>query len=149
MNIAFVGNQDNNAYRICRWIRQRDIDVHLYLFGHENPTRSKPELVDAELAGGYPPWLREYDDNVGAWPLRRGEVARQIDSQYDLVVTSGATGLLAAGHFRHTPVVHLTLGSEVSEFPLWVWRWKLSLKWQRRASSPSPVTWKAVSTKAA
>ena len=130
MKIAFVGNQDNNAYRICRWMRQGDVDVHLYLFGHENPTRSKPELVDPELAGGYPSWLQEYDDNVGAWPLKRGPVAQRIDREYDLVVTSGATGLLAAGHFRRAPIVHLTLGGEVSMFPLWVWRLKLSLKWR-------------------
>ena len=129
MNIAFVGNQDNNAYRICQWLRADGADVHLYMFGHENPTRSKPELVDPELSKGYPSWLREYDDNVGLWPLKRGPVARRIDRAYDLVVTSGATGLLAAGHFKDAPVVHLTLGSEVSEFPLWVWRVKRSLRW--------------------
>ena len=130
MRIAFVGNQDNNAYRICRWIRQRGIDVHLYLFCKENPDRSLPELVDVEWSDGYSQWIHQYDDTGTFWPLNRSEVARQIDRRYDLVVTSGATGLLAAGHFRHTPVVHLTLGSEVSEFPLWVWRRKLSLKWR-------------------
>ena len=130
MKIAFVGNQDNNAYRICRWIRQRDIDAHLYLFCKENPDRSLPELVDAEWSDGYPSWIYQYDDSEVFWPLKRDKIARQIDSCYDLVVTSGATGLLAAGHFRHRPVVHLTLGSEVSEFPLWVWRLKLSLKWR-------------------
>jgi len=130
MRIAFVGNQDNNAYRICRWIRQRDIDVHLYLFCKENPDRSLPELVDVEWSDGYSQWIHQYDDTGTFWPLNRSKVARQIDRHYDLVVTSGATGLLAAGHFRHTPVVHLTLGSEVSEFPLWVWRRKLSLKWR-------------------
>jgi hypothetical protein len=128
--IAFVGNQDNNAYRLCRWIRKRNIDAHLYLFPRENPTRSKPELVDAELADGYPPWLREYDEDTGPWPLKRGAVARRIDSNYDIVVTSGATGLLAVGHFKHAPVVHLSLGSEVSQYPLWLWRLKLPLKWR-------------------
>ncbi|MBC8373576.1 MAG: glycosyltransferase, partial [Planctomycetes bacterium] len=89
-----------------------------------------PELVDVEWSDGYSQWIHQYDDTGTFWPLNRSEVARQIDRRYDLVVTSGATGLLAAGHFRHTPVVHLTLGSEVSEFPLWVWRRKLSLKWR-------------------
>ena len=130
MRIAFVGNQDNNAYRICRWIRRRDIDVHLYLFCKENPARSLPELVDVDLSDGYSRWIHQYDDTGAFWPLRRREIARQIDRRYDLVVTSGATGLLAAGHFRRAPVVHLTLGGEVSMFPLWVWRRKLSLKWR-------------------
>ena len=128
--IAFVGNQDNNAYRLVQWIRNSGPDAHLYLFARENATRSKPELVDAELTGGYPPWIRLYDDDAGLWPIRRGPIARRIDSDYDLVVTSGATGLLAAGHFKHTPVVHLALGSEVSQFPLWSRRLKLSLRWR-------------------
>lgn len=130
MDIAFVGNQDNNAYRICKWIRQRGIDVHLYLFCKENPDRSLPELVDVDLSDGYSRWIHQYDDTGTFWPLKRRAIARQIDRRYDLVVTSGATGLLAAGHFRHAPVLHLTLGSEISEFPLWVWRSKLSLKWR-------------------
>jgi glycosyltransferase involved in cell wall biosynthesis len=130
MRIAFVGNQDNNAYRLCKWIRQRDIDAELYLFPRENPTRSRPEQVDPDLADGYPSWVRQYDDNVGLWPLKRGPVARRIDNEHQLVVTSGATGLLAAGYFKHTPVVHIALGSEVSQYPLWVWRWRLSLKWR-------------------
>lgn len=130
IRIAFVGNQDNNAYRICRWIRQRGIDVHLYLFCKENPDRSLPELVDVEWSDGYSQWIYQYDDTGIFWPLHRCKISRQIDNRYDLVVTSGATGLLAAGHFRHTPVVHLTLGGEVSMFPLWIWRWKLSLRWR-------------------
>ncbi|MCP4378444.1 MAG: glycosyltransferase [bacterium] len=130
MKIAFVGNQDNNAYRICRWIRQRDIDVHLYLFCKENPDRSLPELVDVEWSDGYSKWIHQYDDTGEFWALRPSAISREIDKSYDLVVTSGATGLLAAGHFTETPVVHLTLGSEVSEFPLWVWRRKLPLKWR-------------------
>ena len=130
MRVAFVGNQDNNAYRLCRWIRRRDIDAHLYLFRSETPTRSMPEQVDVELAAGYPEWLRTYDDTSVIWPVKRGKVARRIDSEYDVVVTSGITGLLAAGHFKRTPVVHLSLGSEISEFPLWVWKRGLSLKWR-------------------
>ena len=130
MRIAFVGNQDNNAYRLCKWIRQRDIDAHLYMFPRENPTRSLPQQVDPDLADGYPPWIRQYDDNTGLWPLRRGPIARRIDEDYRLVVTSGATGLLAAGHFKQTPVAHMALGSEVSQFPLWLWRLRTPLKWR-------------------
>lgn len=130
MRIAFVGNQDNNAYRLCKWIRSRGIDAHLYIFSRENSTRSRPEQVDPELADGYPSWVRSYDDDSGLWPLKRGPVARGIDDDYGLVVTSGATGLLAAGHFSAAPVVHLALGSEVSQFPLWLWRRKTPLRWR-------------------
>ena len=53
MKIAFVGNQDNNAYRICIWLRERNIDVHLYMFRQEVGTRSRPELIDVKLAENF------------------------------------------------------------------------------------------------
>jgi len=82
------------------------------------------------LEGAYPSWIHEYDDKGILWPLRPGQVARRIDSEYDIVVTTGATGLMAARHFKQIPVVHLSLGSEISEFPLWVWKLRLSMRWR-------------------
>ena len=63
MKIALVGNQDNNAYRLCKWVREHGEDAHLYMMRQEQGPRSKPELVDPQLADeGYPPWVRQYDD---------------------------------------------------------------------------------------
>jgi glycosyltransferase involved in cell wall biosynthesis len=121
MRIAFVGNQDNNAYRICNWVRETEPHVHLYLINDDQSPRSLPEYVDKHLApdaDGYPDWIHHYDDRDKAWFLRGSRLARQIEQEYDVVVTSGTRGLLAAAQFRRRmPIVHLTLGSEVSDFP--------------------------------
>jgi glycosyltransferase involved in cell wall biosynthesis len=129
MRIAFLGNQGNNSYRYCKWMRQRGHDAHLYLFPKENPARSLPELLDAELIDNYPDWIRQFDDGGIFRFFNRAAAPRMIDRQYDVVITSGATGLMAAGRFS-LPVVHITLGSEVSQFPLWIWKLKLSIRWR-------------------
>jgi len=130
MRIAFVGNQDNNAYRICKWIRLRDIEATLYLIHDETGPRSQPELVDVELTDNYPPWIRWYDDSGKAWFLKSSKLAGRIEDECDVVVTSGARGLLAAKHFRRRPVVHLTLGSEVNDFPLRLFKLGASPSWR-------------------
>ena len=118
MRVAFVGNQDNNAYRYCKWLRESGVDAHLYLIRQERGPRSRPEFVDRRLGGNYPDWINEYDDKGAVSFLLPSKLAKSIEADYDVVITSGASGLLAARHFRRLPVVHLTLGSEVSDFPM-------------------------------
>ncbi len=132
MKIALVGNQDNNAYRLCKWLRQAGQDAVLYMFRQESGPRSQPELVDPELAGKpMPDWLRMYDDTRGRLSLVLGSrLAAQIERDVDVVVTAGATGLLAARHFRSAPVVHLSLGSEIAEFPMRLWSPGASPAWR-------------------
>jgi len=118
MKVAFVGNQDNNAYRCCKFLREAGLDAHLYMIRQERGPRSFPEFVDRALAGHYPDWIHQYDDKGRISFLLPSRLARVIEDEYDVVITSGATGLLAARHFRRLPVVHLTLGSEVNDFPM-------------------------------
>ena len=129
MRIVFVGNQDNNAYRICKWIRRRGFDVTLYLIHEETGPRSQPEYVDVDLEGNYPPWIRWYDDAGKMWFLKSSKLARRIEGECDVVVTSGARGLLAARHFRHAPIVHITLGSEVNDFPMRLFKLSAGPAW--------------------
>ena len=133
MRIAFLGNQDNNAYRICTWIRERGIDAHLYMIRQERGPRSRPEVIDVELADGYPPWIREYDDTGRLSFLKPSKLAQEMERQYDVVVTSGVSGLLAANHFHRLPVVHLTLGSEISKYPFLLFSLRASLPWRGAA----------------
>jgi len=133
MRIAFVGNQDNNAYRICLWVREQGLDAHLYLFNQEREIRSRPEQIDTALADGYPQWIRTYDDTGRASFLRASAAARRIEAEHDVVVTSGVTGLLAARQFRRRPVVHIALGSELGTYPLGLFRWGTSLAWRGAA----------------
>ena len=118
MKVAFVGNQDNNAYRYCLWMRQRGVDAHLYLIRNEPGPRSRPEDVDVGLIASRQDWIHEYGGASVLSLLRADKLARQIEEQYDAIITSGISGLLAARHFRRAPLIHLTLGSEVNDYPL-------------------------------
>jgi len=140
MKVAFVGNQDNNAYRCCVWLRDSGVEAHLYMIRQESGPRSRPEAVDVQLEGHYPDWIRDYDDTSRLSFLRPGAAAGTIQREFDVVVTSGATGLLAANHFRRLPIVHLTLGSEVNDFPLRLFKlragglqWRVAAWLMRRA----------------
>ena len=134
MKVAFVGNQDNNAYRCCVWLRDSGVEAHLYMIRQESGPRSRPEAVDVQLEGNYPDWIHQYDDTGRLSFLRPGRTAGEIEQEFDIVVTSGATGLLAANHFRRVPVVHLTLGSEVNDFPLRLLKLRAGgLKWRAAA----------------
>lgn len=133
MKVAFVGNQDNNAYRLCKWLRETGVDAHLYLIRQERGPRSRPEFVDRRLADKYPDWISQYDDKGRISLLLPSKLAKSIEADYDIVITSGASGLLASRHFRRLPVVHLTLGSEVSDFPLRLFRFTASLPWRGAA----------------
>jgi hypothetical protein len=133
MNIAFIGNQDNNAYRLCRWIREKGISAHLYMMRKQH-VRSLPEKIHRELKdSGYPNWIHTYDNTRQFWFLRYDKNVAQIENNHDIVVTSGSNGLLAARKIRHTPIIHLSLGSEVTEFPFLLFR--RGATWRERLSS--------------
>ncbi len=125
IRIAFLGNQGNNAFRLCRWAREAGAAADLLrLIGDKNQ-RSSPESIDPSLATDMPAWIRILDWNPEAdlrWRegLQRSaphEEARAIEADYDVVVTSGRRGLLAGRSIREIPVVHLSLGSEVTDLP--------------------------------
>lgn len=134
MKIVFLGNQDNNAYRLCNWMRACGYDATLYMMRQDRSPRSQPEAIDASLSGDdgpvYPDWVQWYDDTSYASYLRGSRVARQVGQSADVVVTMGATGLLAANQIRRTPIVHMCLGSEVIEFPYLLTRWRASPAWR-------------------
>ena len=119
MKVAFVNNSDNNAYRLCKWFRACGYESDLFITPREREIgRSAPEMVDRELAEqGYPDWIRTWESKPGAaWYLRSGDMGRQIDRDYDIAITSGSQGLLAA-HSLSLPLAHQTLGSDITDRP--------------------------------
>jgi len=122
MRVALVGNDGNNNYRLCKWMREAGTDAHLYLLRQETGPRSLPEQVDVALASdrqGYPSWIHLYDDRLGRPSLiLPSRTARRIERDFDAVVTSGPAALIAVNQFRAAPIVHLTSGSEVNVYPL-------------------------------
>ncbi|NLX99498.1 MAG: glycosyltransferase [Rhodopirellula sp.] len=130
MKVALVGNQDNIAYHLCKWMRKEGVDAHVFLIRRDRDMRSQPQLVDPQVAQIRPEWLHDYDEGGAMWLLRSPRRARRIEDAHDVVVTCGASGLVVASHFRRAPVMHVTLGSEVSDFSQRLWKWNTPLAWR-------------------
>lgn len=117
LKIAFLGNQDNNAYKMCTWLRKAGYDAHLYIFdGNLKNKRSSPQLVDKDRDLERTPWIHFYDKYRKFYFLRKTELSREIERTYDVVVTSGGA-VLSGLQYQDIPVVHMTLGSEVLLWP--------------------------------
>lgn len=144
MRIAFVGNQGNNAYRLCKWIREMGYDAHLYMM-HGANLRSLPEVIDREIekkgVNVFPSWVHNYNNIGRLWFLKKSNIATQIEKYFDIVVTSGLEGLLSVNHFHNIPLVHMSIGSEVTELPLLMfnfntnWKLRITSFFARRALS--------------
>lgn len=125
MRVALVGNQGNNAYRICKWLREDGVDATLYLLDGESPQRSFPWLVDRDIETNRPPWIRELHGNPRQGRVQWRELRRArptpetiaVEADHDVILTAGFHGLFLAPAFRRRPVVHLSLGSEVTDLP--------------------------------
>lgn len=124
VQVAFIGNQGNNAYRMCKWGRSMGMNAHLYHCPEKyNKVRSAPELIDQELAAGYPDWITVLDgdgrrDVFAHYP----SIVDHIHRRYDAIITTGAWGVRELHHFDGPPLFHLSLGGDIGDIP---WRdWK-------------------------
>lgn len=118
LRVAFIGNQGNNAYRMCKWGRMLGVEARLFHCPSQyNRERSLPELVDPELASGYPDWIKVletkdyFDHNPAA--------VASINSTNDAIVTTGEYGIHQLRHFHGPVLAHLPVGGDVGVTP---WR---------------------------
>lgn len=120
MKIIFVGNKDNNSYRMALWAKSLGNDVKLIIIHRFSKERSLPELIDPKIKenGKYPDWIIEYDPPMGDWWLQDHNFANYFNEHFDIAITTGSAGLFAANGINKIPVVHYNLGSEVTEHPL-------------------------------
>src|SRR5690606_34188365 len=117
---------------LAKWLRLQGHECRLFIMQHDPVMRSRPEYIDADV--GEPDWIETYDDNGPLWwATGRRDCARRISHGHDVVVTSGVYGLLALPQFSGVPAIHLSLGGEVTELPLWRFRLHASLR--RRAAA--------------
>jgi glycosyltransferase involved in cell wall biosynthesis len=119
MRVAFVCNQDNNNYRICKWMRSVGVDAELYHFSinvEASGKRSLPELVDPELSGGYPDWIHVVEGRPGIVRNKQKELDA-ICRKTNVAITSGSVGVRVA-HFLNVPdIFHYALGGEITTNP--------------------------------
>jgi len=94
-----------------------------------NDPRSAPELVDPDIkdpSSEYPGWIHPHEPGKRLWYITDRVFASQVENNFDVAITSGVSGLLAANLFGRIPVVHMSLGSEVTELPLFRYqKWDL------------------------
>lgn len=113
--LTFVGNQGNNAYRLCKWLRESGVETVLYCFPNPNE-RSDPNSVDQDFELATSSWVKELTASDT-------EEINHIIQTSDVVVTSGASGLQFIEHLRDAKfLTHFSLGSEVTEWPMMQFR---------------------------
>lgn len=128
MKITFIGNQGNNSYRLCKWLREAGVDVRLYIMEEEGK-RSGPELIDRELeVNGYPSWICLFNNKHPLWFIVNRKMANSIKKSSDIIVTAGFNGLLSINLFNDIPIVHWSHGSEVTDWPLLLYKLKAGVR---------------------
>ena len=119
VRIVFIGNQDNNGYRFCKWARMLGYDTDIYMINGDY-LRSMPEYVDRNLlvdgVRRYPKWIKNLENKSKMWLFFGTNVIRRIERENDIAVTFGKRGLFAANHISKIPVIHWSLG-EVTDLP--------------------------------
>jgi glycosyltransferase involved in cell wall biosynthesis len=122
LRVAFLGNQDNFAYRFCKWLRTFDLDCHLFLHPDNlGKGRADPSLVDAGATPGSLSWLHVMEDLTGWYPyLRKTAFSERIAREFDAVITSGAA-IMFGFPYDGMPVFHFALGGDVRDVPRIGW----------------------------
>lgn len=119
MRVCFWGNQDNAGYRLCKWLRAKGINAHLYMMRSDN-VRSRPEAIDQELeADGYPEWIRQYDNSIKNILMPDAAVIGDIERRFDVLVVSGATGMMCAHRFNMPMICFSTGPSNQGVVRMW------------------------------
>lgn len=108
LKVCFWGNQDNGGYRFCKWMRELGVEADLYMMVRDN-ARSYPESVDKALEGGYPEWIKRYDNSRYRTLVVPRSLVRQINQSYDVIVASGLTGMINAFQFD-IPLICMSTG---------------------------------------
>jgi glycosyltransferase involved in cell wall biosynthesis len=150
--VAFFGNVANALFQIVRAVRtSSDIDAHLFV-NRSDVLFTRPESVDPDLAGAYPPWIHEGDwitprAVLAPW---KAAVTRQL-AAFDLVVVSGPGPIFAQWAGR--PWCWFVTGGDltVKPFPLTFLAWYdgwvhkageiVGGTWQRRAARRAHRLW--------
>jgi hypothetical protein len=115
VKICFFGNQGNNAYKHCKYLRELGHDAHLILFAGKETKRSNPEYIDKDLENGYPEWIFRYSTKQFLFniiPRLDKEIKEKVNNDYDVVVVSGNFAMKLASTFsKKVPLVLLLTGS--------------------------------------
>lgn len=120
--IAFVGNQDNIAFRMCKWLRDFGFDCHLYIHpANLSEARSHPAMINPDCDIETCPWVHVYDGGDGWYPyFRKSPMSRQVEREFDAVVTSGSS-IMYGLQFDAIPVFHQSLGGDIRDIPRIRW----------------------------
>lgn len=115
MRILFYGNQGNQPFRIARWLRQKGLDVKLYLPKNLPHSRSLPEWENPELRNNYPNWIKTYHHSWfnDFFPPR---CIRKEAKKYDILFTTGVHHIVSALKID-LPIVFNPRGGDITQLP--------------------------------
>ncbi len=120
MKVCFWGNQDNAGYRLCKWLRAKGVEAHLYMMQNGETSRSLPEAIDPGLKdGGYPEWIHQYNNSIANILLPDRNVRRHIEDSYDVLVVSGSMGMMSAYKFEIPMICYSTGPSNQGVIKMW------------------------------
>ena len=111
LSICVFGNQDNNGYRLTKWLRARGHDAHLFVMTHWESARSDPAAIDTALAiESNQSWMHEFDNSVAKLIFGHAPEIGEIEQTFDVVLVAGSMAMTFAHRIRRIPVVCLSLG---------------------------------------
>lgn len=112
VKVCFWGNQGNNAYRLCKWVREKGLDACLYKMSSDSESmRSQPEVVDRDLGKSYPSWIHNYDNRHFRMVYVPKKVKDFIQKEFDILIACGNSGSASAHNFN-IPILSYILGGE-------------------------------------
>jgi hypothetical protein len=117
MKIALYGNTCNNLFNICKALRGKGIDAHLYL-NNDIDIQNKPESDEKELKNNYPDWIHQSEDwnPFKVIKLINFKMIKEFN-KYDLVILSD-NGLLIAKFLKIKKIFYVT-GMDLTKLPFY------------------------------
>jgi len=117
MKIALYGNTCNNLFNLCKALRGKGLDAHLYL-NYNIDIQNKPESDEKELKNNYPGWIHQSEDwnPYKVIKLINFKMIKEFN-KYDLVILSD-NGLLIAKFLKVKKIFYVT-GMDLTKLPFY------------------------------
>lgn len=131
IKIAFLGNLCNMSFQIAHFMRERRIDVTLYISNNElHEKTSSPVVKNNSLRGELPEWISVWN-GAASFLKRKGFISRVIERvvtlvcsvklifrlrSYDVIISSSVYSIISS--FSGRPYLALAQGDDLRELAL-------------------------------
>ena len=125
MKVLFLGNMNNNHYRLVKGLRKKGVDAYLWIMNYDYYL---PEDVDRHLENNYPDWIKKvnWGDPFSFYELNIHHLIKYQDllNEFNLIITVhyGLIFLKKLGYKGKT--AYLPSGPDINQFPFYLNRLK-------------------------